>query len=215
MSTSNRKLKLDLVEESTMRWPDGCERTRIRDRISQGRWRENWTETRRRLTVELERLGATSILITRSPDERLDPGVAVWFSRAKEDFSWEQGLGLGPAPTLDEIDQAFRARARAVHPDRSDGGDPAAFKQLGEWKIAARAWIEGTHTHRHEYVMAIDQYNEARLNLKALQMAFFYIRRLEDVGAPAILSQTLGAFRAKLTVGSSSPVAGGSNVAGA
>jgi hypothetical protein len=47
-------------------------------------------------------------------------------------------------------------------------------------------------------VMAIDQYTEARLNLKALQMAFFYIRGLERVGAPAILTQTLGAFRAKL-----------------
>jgi hypothetical protein len=47
-------------------------------------------------------------------------------------------------------------------------------------------------------VMAIDQYTEARLNLCALRLAFSYIRGLERVGAPAILTQTLGAFRAKL-----------------
>jgi hypothetical protein len=156
-------MKLEIIEEAKLRWPDGAERTRIKDRNGCGRWREGWGDTRKRLGAELERLGATSVLITRHESEKLDPGVAVWFSRAKEDFSWQQGLGFdNPAPT------------------------------------AAKAWVTGTHGHGHEYVMAIDQYNEARLNLKALQMAFFYIRRLEDVGAPAILSQTLGAFRAKL-----------------
>ncbi len=190
--------KLELVEESKLRWPDGAERTRIKDRKDQRAWKKSWGDTKKALANELERLGATTILITRSVDERLDPGVAVWFSRAKEDFSWEQGLGLGPAPSLDEIDVAFRDRARAVHPDRSDGGDPEAFKKLADWRTAAKAWVQGTHDHRHEYVMAIDQYSEARLNLKAIQMAFSYIRGLERVGAPAILTQTLGAFRAKL-----------------
>lgn len=193
-------MKLEIIEETTLRWPDGAERTRIKDRASQGRWREGWADTKKRLSLELQRLGATSVLITRSPDERLDPGVSVWFSRTKEDFSWQQGLGLeSPAPSLAEIDTAFRSRARKVHPDNPDTGDPEAFKKLSEWHKAARAWVTGSHAHAHEYVMAIDQYNEARLNLKALQMAFFYIRRLEDVGAPAILTQTLGAFRAKLT----------------
>lgn len=193
------KPRIDVQYELTLRWPDGAERTRIKDRINAGRWREGWKETSERLVLELQRLGATSILIQRSENESLDPGVAVWFSRAKEDFSWQQGLGLdSPAPTLDEIDAAFRTRAKPVHPDNQNGGDPEAFKKLAEWRQAARAWVTGAHGHRHEYVMAIDQYSEARLNLKALQMAFFYIRRLEDVGAPAILTQTLGAFRTKL-----------------
>lgn len=191
--------RIDIIEETKLRWPDGAERTRIKDRVGQARWKKSWSDCRKSLAEELQRLGATSILVTRSSDERLDPGVAVWFSRIAEDFSWEQGLGLGPAPSSDEIDAAFREKARGVHPDRSDGGDPEAFKKLANWRTAAKAWIAGTHGHWHEYVMAIDQYNEARLNLKALQMAFFYIRRLEDVGAPAILTQTLGAFRAKLT----------------
>ena len=191
--------KIDVVEELKLKWPDGCERTRIKERVGQGRWKENWTDTRKRLALELERLGATSILITRHESENLDPGVAVWFSRAKQDFSWQQGLGFdNPAPRVDEIDAAFKAKAMKYHPDNPSTGDPTMFKQFSEWRLAAKAWVTGTHNHAHEYVMAIDQYNEARLNLKALQMAFFYIRRLEDVGAPAILTQTLGAFRAKL-----------------
>lgn len=199
--------KLEVIEERKLRWPDGAERTRIKERKSQNSWKKGWVECSRHLAGELERLGATSILITRGEDERLDPGVAVWFSRAREDFSWQQGLGLDtPAPTIEQIDEAFRSKARAVHPDRTDGGDPEAFKKLANWRTAAKAWVSGTHDHRHEYVMAIDQYTEARLNLKALQMAFFYIRGLERVGAPTILTQTLGAFRAKLvaTVGGAS-----------
>lgn len=194
-----KEKKIDIIEESKLKWPDGAERTRIKERTGQGRWREGWADTRSRLALELQRLGATSILITRSENEQLDSGVAVWFSRAKEDFGWQQGLGLDtPAPTLDQIDAAFREKARKAHPDGPGGGDPALFKKLSEWRVAAKAWITQTHTHNHDYVMAIDQYNEARLNLKALQLAFFYIRRMEDVGAPAILTQTLGAFRAKL-----------------
>ena len=189
----------EVVEEQKLKWPDGIDRTRIKDRVGQGRWREGWSDTRKRLVLELERLEASSILIMRHENENLDSGVAVWFSRAKQDFSWQQGLGFeNPAPTVAEIDSAFRAKAMKYHPDNPQTGDPAMFKQFSDWRLAAKAWVTGTHNHTHEYVMAIDQYNEARLNLKALQMAFFYIRRLEDVGAPAIVSQTLGAFRAKL-----------------
>lgn len=195
--------KIEVIEEQKLRWPDGMDRTRIKDRVGQARWKRAWVDCRNSLTVEMERLKATSILITRSPDERLDPGVSVWFSRAQEDFSWQQGLGFdNPAPTVAEIDAAFREKARKFHPDNPETGDPEAFKKFSEWHKSAKAWVTGTHKQVHEYVMAIDQYNEARLNLKALQMAFFYIRRLEDVGAPGILTQTLGAFRAKLTGGS-------------
>lgn len=191
--------KVEVLEEAKLKWPDGVERTRIKDRVGNKRWARTWGQCKEALADELRKLDATSILITRHEKEDLDPGVAVWFSRAKEDFSWQQGLGLeSPAPTLDEIDAAFRERARKVHPDSPGGGDPALFKQLSDHRLAAKAWVTQTHAHRHEYVMAIDQYNEARLNLKALQMAFLYIRRLEGVGAPAIISQTLGAFRAKL-----------------
>jgi hypothetical protein len=202
-----KKSGIEVVEELKLKWPDGIDRTRIKDRIGQGRWKEGWAETRKRLVLELERLGATSILITRHENDK-EPGASVWFSRVKEDLSWQQGLGLYTSlPTLDEIEAAYRLKAKKFHPDNPTTGDPEAFKKMTEWRDAAKAWVTGTHAHQHEYVMAIDQYNEARLNLKALQMAFFYIRRLEDVGAPYIITQTLGAFRAKLTA-----TAGGANV---
>lgn len=195
--------KIDIIEESTLRWPDGCERTRIKERQNKAAWKFGWAKYREMLGDEMRRMGATSVLITRAQDERLDSGVSVWFSMKKEDFSWQQGLGLDtPAPTLDQIESAFKERARACHPDRP-GGDPEMFKRVTDWRNAAKAWVLGTHSHNHEFVMAIDQYAEARLNLCALRLAFFYIRRLEDVGAPGILTQTLGAFRAKLTGGSS------------
>lgn len=191
--------KLEITEDVAMRWPDGVERTRIKERTGHKAWKKTWKEIKAALVVELERIGVTSATITRHEDQRLDSGVAVWFSRAKEDFSWQQGLGLEtPAPTLAQIDSAYKEKARACHPDRTDGGDSELFKRLTDWRTQAKAWVTGSHTHAHEYVMAIDQYDEARLNLKALQLSFFYIRRLEDVGAPAILTQTLGAFRAQL-----------------
>lgn len=201
--------KMDVVEEMNLRWPDGCERTRIKERKNQPSWKKLRSEYQKMLVEELSKLGATSILISRHADERLDPGVAVWFSRKREDFSWQQGLGLdNPAPTKQQIDDAFREKARKVHPDAPGGGDPAAFKQFNEWRQQALAWIAGTHAQAHEYVMAIDQYNEARLNLCAIRLAFSHIRGLERVGAPAILTQTLGAFRAKLVAQT-----GGANVA--
>ena len=60
-------MKPDLVEESKLRWPDGAERTRIRERRSQAAWKKPWSDSKRALALELERLGATSILLTRSP----------------------------------------------------------------------------------------------------------------------------------------------------
>lgn len=199
-----------IFHEAKLRWPDGVERTRIQDREKAERWKGNWDDTRVRLAKELWRMGCTSVLVTRAEgeDARLDPGVAVWFSRTKPDFSWQQGLDLyNPAPKIDEIEAAFKLRAKKVHPDSFGGGDPEAFMQVTKWRDQARAWVTGTYAHPNEYVMAIDQYKEARWNLKALQLAFFYMRQLEKVGAPSILSQTLGAFRAKLTGGSNGPVA--------
>jgi hypothetical protein len=195
--------KLEVIEELKLKWPDGIERTRIKEQKPQPAWKRTRLEYHNALVKELDMMHATSVLITRSPDERLDPGVAVWFSTMKEDFGWQQTLGIeNPAPTIAEIDDVFRDRAKKCHPDSPGGGDPALFKILNEARIQAKAWIAGTHGHRHEYVMAIDQYREARWNLCALRLAFSYIRGLERVGAPAILTQTLGAFRAKLTANS-------------
>lgn len=201
--------KVEVQEKNELRWPDGVDRTFIKLRKPQNAWKKaTWKSGVEKVGQELSRMGegATSILICRSADERLDPGVAVWFSMKKEDFGWQQGLGLlNPSPTTAEIEAAFKIKAKKFHPDNRETGDPEQFKKLSEWRKAANAWIEGSHAYEHEYVMAIDQYTEARLNLNALRLAFFYIRSIERVGAPAILTQTLGAYRAKLTGGSNVP----------
>lgn len=198
-----KKDNLDVIEDSKLKWPEGIGRTPIQARKKQASWKRTRLEHYNGLVEELGRMGATSILICRAENERLDPGIAVWFSMKKEDFSWQQTLGIeNPAPTMDEIDSVFREKARKCHPDSVGGGDPSLFKKLNEARQQAKAWIQGTHNARHEYVMAIDQYDEGRLNLQALKLAFSYIRGLERVGAPAILNQTLGAFRAALTGGS-------------
>jgi len=190
--------KIDVSEETTLHWPDGWERTRIQDRKPQSAWKKPLTGYRDALVKELERMGATSIMISRSGSERLDPGVAVWFSLKKEDFSWQDGLGIeSPAPTLDEIESAFKAKAMKHHPDR--GGDIEIFKKMGEHRKNARAWVLGTHTERHEYVVPCDRFNETRLNLAALRLAFAAFRSLERVGVPAILERTLDrAFKTAL-----------------
>lgn len=197
---------IDAIEELKLRWPDGIPRTPIQARKKNGSWGRTRVDYYNGLVAELGRMGATSILICRAENERLDPGVAVWFSMKKEDYSWQQTLGIeNPAPRMEEIDAAFRAKAQKSHPDAPGGGDPSLFKKINEARQQAKAWIQGTHDHRHEYVMAIDQYSEARLNIQALKVAFFSLRALDRVGAPAIFSQTLGAFRAKLTGGSDVP----------
>ena len=191
--------KIAVTEENPLRWPDGWERTRIQDRKPQSAWKKNALGYRDALIRELQLMGATSILITRSTNERLDPGVAVWFSLKKEDLSWQDGLGIfNPAPTLDEIDDAYKAKAMKHHPDR-EGGDIEIFKKMGEYRKAARAWVLGTHDARHEYVVPCDRFSEVRLNLAALRLAFASFRSLERVGVPAILERTLDrAFKSAL-----------------
>jgi hypothetical protein len=190
--------KSDVTEENELHWPDGWERTRIQDYRPNPQWKNSRDKYRDALVRELQLMGATSILISRAANERLDPGVAVWFSLKKEDFSWQDGLGIEtPAPTLDEIESAYRDKAMKHHPDR--GGDIEIFKKLGEYRKQARAWVLGTHDQKHEYVVPCDKFKEVRLNMAALRLAFAAFRSLERVGVPAILERTLDrAFRTAL-----------------
>jgi hypothetical protein len=192
--------KTDVIEEAQLRWPDGWDRTRIQDRKPQGSWKRSYSFYRDALVKELNQIGATSLLISRSANERLDPGVVVWFSLKKEDFSWQDALGLNtPAPTLDEIETAYRDRAMKHHPDR--GGDIEIFKKLGEHRRNAKAWVTGTHDAMHEFAVPCDRFTEQRLNLAALRLAFSSFRSLERVGVPAILERTLGGIRSALPSG--------------
>jgi hypothetical protein len=201
--------KIEVVEESVLRWPDGVDRTFIQLRKTNKAWKKTWKQLVASLAEELERLGATgSILICRSSDERLDPGVAVWFSRQKEDFGWQQLLGLdNPAPSPEQISTAFKKKAFRFSPDNLETGDAEMFMKITRARDSALAWVTGSYAHSRESVMAIDRYTDARLNLSAIRLAFGHIRGLERVGVPGIIDQAMGGFRAKLTGGSSAATA--------
>jgi hypothetical protein len=192
-------MKVDIQDETKLRWPGGWNRTLIELRKNEPRWKKTLDQYRGMVIKELTMMGATSILITRGDKERMDPGVSVWFSMAQEDYSWQTMLGLGPAPTFQEIDAAYRDKAKVVHPDRTDGGDVELFKRLGDARKRAREWVLGTHTERHEYVMALDRYTQARWNLAGLWRAFNNFRSLQRLGMPTILERVLDkAFKSAL-----------------
>lgn len=194
-------MKPDVQQENKLRWPGGWNRTLIELRKAESRWKQPLDYYRNRVVRELMLMGATAVLITHGPvaQERLEPGVAVWFSTAKEDYSWQTLLGLDSAPSLDEIDQAFRRKAQAVHPDREDGGDMEMFKRLGAARKQAKAWVLGTHAERHEYVMALDRYTSVKANLAGLWRAFASFRSLQRLGMPSILERVLDkAFKTAL-----------------
>ena len=202
--------KIEVEHEFILRWPEGWDRTLIELRKINKHWHQPLDYYRKAVVKELTLMGATAVLITQGPaeKERMDPGVSVWFSLVKEDYSWQTLLGLPPAPTLDEIDAAFRAKAKPVHPDRQDGGDPELFKRVGEARRRARDWVLGKHEDRHEYVMALDRYTTIRANVAGLSRAFANFRSLQRLGMPTILERVLDkAFKAAL------PMPGGERVA--
>ena len=193
----NQAMKTEVQEELTLRWPDGWDRTRVGAWQKRAQWKHSREQYKSGLVKELERMGAASILITRAVNER-DPGVAVWFSMTRDSQEWQEALGFDhPFPLLEDIDEAFKERAKMCHPDR--GGDIAAYQRLVAARTAAKDWVLGKHQQRHDFVMALDLFAEARWNMAGLKLALFSLRRLKMLGMPSILERTLNkAFKAAL-----------------
>ena len=182
-----------LTEEMPTKYPPEFPRTRIQDRKSNFHWKKEPEKYLQDIVVDMTHMDVKDILYTHSDIERLDSGVALWFSRKKQkfDFSWQDGLELdNPAPTLQEIDDAFRSLAAKFHPDKPGGGDPEMFKRLNDHRKEARAWVLGSH-QQLELCVVCDSYTETRLNLAAIRFAMAAFRRLESVGIPGILDRTL------------------------
>jgi hypothetical protein len=196
---------IEISEKSPLLWPEGWERNRIQDRKSAAAWKKSFIAYRTSLSKEMERMGVTEMMISYNPapSDRMDCGVAVYFSKTKrEDYSWQDALGLlTPAPTVDEINTAYRRRAQKVHPD-GPNPDPEVFRELGRHRENALAWVRGTSKKEFEFVIACDRFNETRLNLAALRMAVAALRTLERVGASAVLERAFRGFRTALTAGS-------------
>lgn len=191
---------MDNKEQSPLKWPDGWERTPIANRKPQASWKKNFRGYRDALLKELARIGVTESLISYNyaEQERLDPGVAVYFSKSvKQDYLWQVALSIdSPAPTLAEIDEAFRKKAMQHHPDR--GGDVEIFRSLAKHRDQAKAWVLGTHRAEHEFVIPCDRFDESRLNINAICLALKAFRQLERVGVPAILERTFRGFKTAL-----------------
>jgi hypothetical protein len=176
-------------ETNPLKWPDGWARTRIQDRKPQAAWKKTQRLYYEMMLRELERLGATSALLTINTDPR-DPGVAVYFSRKKEDFTWQDMLGLqGIVPTKDQIDKAYRERARKVHPE-GQTPDLPMFLEISKAKENAVKWITGAPVD-HEHVIACDTFNETRLNVAAIKHTLTALRTIERCGASSVLDRVM------------------------
>lgn len=192
-------------EQSPLKWADGWDHTPIGDRRDMKAWKKPFNYYRDALVQQLSRLGASEVMISfnQGEDARRDPGVTVYFSKPmKADYSWQMGLGIdNPAPTLAEIDEAYRAKALKHHPDR--GGDVEIFKRLGKWREQAKAWVMGK-SGDHEFALPCDRFKEPRWNLNALRLGIAALRRLEEYGLPGMLERTFRGFRVALPAQASS-----------
>lgn len=192
-------------EAHPLSWPDGWPRTRPQDRKSQSQWKRSMNDYCEDVVREMERLGAVSLVVSTNIPlnlrnqlttgvEPLDPGVAVYFSRkAKEDFSWQDGLGIHePAPTIERIDAAYREMAKKYHPDQ--GGDIAMFQALTKHRDSARAWVNRKSAGQ-DYVIACNQFKEVRLNLCAIKLTIAAMRQMERCGTSSLLERAFAGFK--------------------
>lgn len=193
--------KIDAIrvnEKSPLQWAKGWVRTPLSDRRQMRVWKKPFAYYRDALVEQLRKVGAVEILITfnTSDDARRDPGVTVYFSKpSKEDFSWQLALGIeNPAPTIAEIDEAYRKKAMQYHPDRT-GGDVNMYILMGQHRDRAKAWVLDAARSEHEFALPCDRFAEVRWNINALKLGIAALRRLEEYGLPGMLERSFKGFR--------------------
>lgn len=201
-AAKDREIKVE--EPMKIKWPDGWPRTLIGNRLENKGYKKTVRQARDGVVLELQKMGVSETLICYDvTNERMDPGVAVYFSKKMdEDYSWQDALGLeSPMPTIQEIDQAFRKKAEKHHPDRvanGSGGDVELYYKLDAARKQAKAWILGTHTVDHEYCIPFDMYKEIRWNLNAVRSILAHFRALEKLGNPDMVERSFRGFKAAL-----------------
>ena len=195
-----------MESKSPLAWPSGWPRTLIRDRKPQKAWKKPLNDCYKALEKELERLGVENMLISTNipPGQRgltggvepLDPGVAVYFTRKlKPDFSWQDILGISsPAPTIEDIEKAFREKSRVYHPDNLQTGDIATFQRLNDAQKAAKRWVNRASDRSNQLSIACDKFDQVRLNLTAIRIAIGDLRSLERCGVSGILERAFKGF---------------------
>jgi len=192
--------RIQLEEKHPVQWDKKARRTLIADREPKRVWKKTLALYRDGLVDQLRKLGAAEILLTYNVGDaaRIDPGVAVYFSKHREeDYSWQSALGIdNPAPTLAEIDDAYRQKAAQYHPDRP-GGDVNMYVLMGQHRERAKAWVKNV-SGNHQFVVALDLYTEPRWNMNAIKLAIAALRKLEELGLPGMLEASLQGFRTQI-----------------
>ena len=196
-------------------WPDGWTRTRPQDREERGGWKKTLKQYYGSVVQELQRMGATQVVVSSNvavnergepranePEPR-DTGVAVYFVRKpEEDFFWQDVLGvIEPAPSLEQIEDAYKRRAQIVHPDKQ-GGDAALWLQLEKAHRAAKDYVTGKSDAQHQFVIACDRFKQVRWNLCAVRQTLSAIRTIERCGTTSLMERAFRGFvQAQLTAG--------------
>lgn len=201
------KSQLQVKVETPLRWPDSWPRTLIKDRINRSAWKKPMEHYKAAVAKELStmRVAAATISYNEISKAAKDPGVALWYSlEAVEDVSWQIGLQLdNPAPTLKEIDEAYRLLALKHHPDR--GGDIEMFKKLNQHRQAARSYVMGSTVERLDNCLPVDTFIETKQNLAGVRLALSYFRGLDRLGMPAIVRRVMShTFKSALPAHASS-----------
>lgn len=193
-------MKLEVKEETPLKWPEDRPRTRFQDRETKASWKLSSHDALKGLERELKLLKATFALVTHNSMNHEDGGVALWLSRkAVDDYGWQDAFGfVGVIPSAQEIGRAYRERAQKVHPD---GPTPnrVAFDELTKHRDNAMKWIQGRRSIDPETVMAVDTFKELRHNLNAIKLTLSALRQIERCGSPVMMEQAFRGFRPALS----------------
>jgi hypothetical protein len=191
-----------IKESSPLMWPEGWPRTLIGNREPRPAWKKTDRQSIDALELELKRFGAVAPMVTRKDPQDFrtapDPSVAVWFSRQREeDFTWQSALGINnPAPSIEEIETAFRRLAQKYHPDNQTTGDLETYHALDKQKKNALAYVNRLSGVSHDYSIACDKFKEARWNINAIRMTVHSLRQMERDGTSMLLERALRGFTA-------------------
>lgn len=196
----------DKKEVFPLSWPTDWPRTRPQDQRPMAGWKRKPNEYREELAKELDRIKApVAIISTNVPltvrgvmqpgIEPRDVGVAIYFSKpAKEDFRWQDALGIhDPAPSEDQIQTAYKRLAAQHHPDR--GGDLEMFRAVTLHRDNALRWIRRS-TAEPQHVIACDLFKEVRLNMAAIAFTLKALRQIDRCGTSSILERAFKGFMA-------------------
>lgn len=183
-----------------LEWPSGWMRTRPGDRKIRKGWKKPESVYRHQLEDELKKMKAFGITISTAPPEiqRIDPGVVVYFSiHPKEDYSWQDILDLHmPAPTVDQIRDAYIKKYRIYHTDVLGTGDLEMSQRIEEAKRAAMRYVSQREGETYQHCLPCDIYKEVRWNIAGLRLAVSYLRGLDRVGIPGFLERGLKGYAA-------------------